>query len=220
MSNIEVVTDWNGTVRHLKDGILHRDGDLPAFIKLPNKHSSEELIQYFIDGKLHRIGGPARISKHSDRKITEEEWHENGALHRIGEPARIYDCESYKTIAYYERGKRNRVDGPAVITEYKSSYWGGASLQHEYYQHDLLHRLDGPAIERFPITSYSNQFYIFGKRVNKKAFLKAAQYPETSGVPYSEFQIFQAKSGSDWAKILVDIDGIKYPLKDLWAKKY
>ena len=62
--------------------------------------------------------------------------------------------------AWYQNGKRHRLDGPAV--EYanggKGKFW---------YQNDKLHRLDGPAVE------YSDgykEWYIEGKQLSEEEF--------------------------------------------------
>jgi len=62
--------------------------------------------------------------------------------------------------AWYQNGKRHRLDGPAV--EYanggKGKFW---------YQNDKLHRLDGPAVE------YSDgykEWFIEGKELSEEEF--------------------------------------------------
>ena len=59
------------------------------------------------DGQLHRIYGPAYIS----RLYKVEAWYKEGKLHREDGPAYIH---KHNMVWFYE-GKLHRLDGPAVI---------------------------------------------------------------------------------------------------------
>lgn len=62
--------------------------------------------QYTLNGKLHRIDGPA-----IEWSCGDKEWFFNHKLHREDGPACEY-VSGYK--AWYKHGKRHRIDGPAI----------------------------------------------------------------------------------------------------------
>ncbi len=119
-----VFTTTDRTI-HLKDGKIHREGDLPA-IEYTNGDR-----EYYIDGVLHREGDkPARILANGD-----EEHYSNGKLHRDGDqPARLLaNGDRY----WYKDGKKHRIGGSAIILHDGTENW---------YENDQLHREDGPAV--------------------------------------------------------------------------
>jgi hypothetical protein len=61
--------------------------------------------QWFKDGKLHRINGPAALDKGGTIF-----WYQNGKRHRINGPAVEWASESK---SWYQNGKLHRTDGPA-----------------------------------------------------------------------------------------------------------
>lgn len=69
--------------------------------KLPNgKNSlSGDVDVYIVDGKKHRVGGPAEIN----RRTGYEAWFEKGVLHRKGGPA-LVDPEK-KIKEFWNKGK-------------------------------------------------------------------------------------------------------------------
>jgi hypothetical protein len=75
------------------------------------------LEEWYEDGKLHRIDGPAIIEPNGVRR-----WYQNGMLHRIGGPAIEY---SSAMKGWFFEGQRHRIDGPAVEWE----------LSREWYLH-------------------------------------------------------------------------------------
>lgn len=62
---------------------------------------------WWLDGKLHREDGPARL-----HVTGEYVWWLNGEMHRVGGPA----VKSISVEWYYFKGQKHRVDGPAYIT--------------------------------------------------------------------------------------------------------
>lgn len=85
-----------------KNGLLHRDGDLPAVERGNYK-------AWYKNGLLHREGDlPAVVD--SDRQI----WCVNGVVHREGDlPAKI----GRNIQLWYKQGKHHRENGlPAVVT--------------------------------------------------------------------------------------------------------
>ena len=85
--------------------------------------------EWFLNGKLHREGGPARIIANNY-----DAWYRNGELHREGGPAVIW---AHGKKEWFLNGKRHRLDGPAIIFAEGAEYW---------FKNNELHREDGPAI--------------------------------------------------------------------------
>lgn len=79
-----------GTEIWYRNGEKHRDGDQPAF-------TSPTMYQWYVDGKRHRVGGPA--VKHRDSDYCA--YYINDRLHRVGGPAVVYDNGD---VAYYYDG--------------------------------------------------------------------------------------------------------------------
>ena len=66
---------------------------------------SDGTKQWFLNGKRHRIDGPAVEYTHGDKH-----WYLNGEYHRPDGPA----CEYADGTKYwYLNGERHRIDGPA-----------------------------------------------------------------------------------------------------------
>ena len=65
--NMEYVKEYWGNPEYYKNGVLHRDGDLPAVI------SARGDLEYWKKGKRHRDNGPAII-----RKDGVCSWYKNG----------------------------------------------------------------------------------------------------------------------------------------------
>ena len=59
--------EYWGITEYYKDGVLHRDGDLPAVI------SARGDLEYYKNGRRHRDNGPAVI-----RKDGVCSWYKNG----------------------------------------------------------------------------------------------------------------------------------------------
>jgi hypothetical protein len=99
----------------LKDGTLHRDDDLPAFI------GANGNLHWYQYGKLHRDNDrPAKVNKNGSMS-----WYQHNELHRDGdEPAVV---EANGSLQWYQRGQLHRGgDRPAQITKTNMSwYWRG-----------------------------------------------------------------------------------------------
>ena len=65
--NMEYVKEYWGNTEYYKNGVLHRDRDLPAVI------SARGDLEYWKNGRRHRDNGPAVIRK--DRVCS---WYKNG----------------------------------------------------------------------------------------------------------------------------------------------
>lgn len=114
------------------DGNLHRD-DGPA-IEWVTGHK-----EWYFHGKLHRKDGPA-----IERVNGTKEWHLNGKLHRKDGPA----------IEYADGGKEWWLNGKKLTKEefeMRNLHIVKNSEGTCYYkdpEHKILHRENGPAIER------------------------------------------------------------------------
>ncbi len=64
-------------------------------------------IEHFLNGKHHRVDGPAIIYSNG-RKV----WCLNDKIHRVGGPA-IEDEDGFHS--WYINGRRHREDGPAFV---------------------------------------------------------------------------------------------------------
>lgn len=117
-------------------GKVHRDGG-------PAKQLRDR-DEWYWKGKIHRDEGPA-IEYKSGTKF----WYSANYLHRIGGPAVEY-ANGSKEWFYY--GFRHREDGPAIITAEGNKFW---------YNQNVLHRVDGPAVE---LIAGRKEWYIDGKR--------------------------------------------------------
>jgi hypothetical protein len=76
-------------------GRWHQDNGFPAVehVSGPSKGSK----MWFINGKRHRIGGPASI------EVESSHWQRNSHYHRLNAPAVVYKCgnKSYYEFGYF-----------------------------------------------------------------------------------------------------------------------
>ena len=77
-------------------------------------HDNDDICWY-LDGKLHRVDGPAII-----RANGYKEWYLDGKRHRVNGPAITW---VNGTEFWYLDGKRHRVDGPAITYPDGTKYW-------------------------------------------------------------------------------------------------
>lgn len=80
--------DKLGTIRWYKNGLLHRDNDLPAVIW------SDGTQEWFIHGKRHRDNNLPALVKNENHM----EWWLNGNCHRENGPATIHVYGSAQTV--------------------------------------------------------------------------------------------------------------------------
>ena len=99
--------------------------------------------EWRVNGKLHRIGGPAYVHYEDER------WYKNGVLHREDGPAFINNAGD--KMLYIE-GKLHRDDGPVIEFSNGNESW---------YRHGLLHNEHGPA----KIGTKRVEFFLNGSRV-------------------------------------------------------
>lgn len=144
-NGVEIHSWYNGK------GQLHRENDNPALIKFlnildegndqinPNNFLTKE---WYIDGKKHRVNGPAVINYRNNGEIYEEYWYIDNKKHREDGPAIIiYKDNKISEEYWYINGIRHRVDGPAYRYFYNNEILGNET----WYMNNLRHRLDGPA---------------------------------------------------------------------------
>lgn len=124
---------------------------------------------WIIDGKKHRVDGPAK-SEWDDGKKISEEWYIDGKLHRKDGPAVIRWSDGKKTIEkWYIDDKQHRVDGPAVIM-----WKDGKKSREEWIIDDgKLHRVDGPAVTMWSDGKKREEWYINGKQLTDTQFFEA-----------------------------------------------
>ena len=132
-------------------------------------HDNDDICWY-LDGKLHRVDGPAIIRANGD-----QEWYQAGKRHRVDGPA---VTSAYDTKEWYLDGKLHRVDGPAIILADGYKAWYQAGRLHRvdgpamtwvdgaesWYFHGKRHRVDGPAIICANGTKY---WYLDGKKLSE-----------------------------------------------------
>lgn len=87
------------------------------------------------DGKLHRLYGPAYISRNYDVEL----WYKNGVFHREDGPAIRHKD---KTFLYYYEGKLHRLDGPAIVERAgPKQFWiMGQKLSPKEYKKEIERR--------------------------------------------------------------------------------
>ena len=115
---------------------------------------SEDRTEYYLNGKRHRIDGPAVVHTNGDKA-----WWLNGKFHHIDGPA-IDHVNGYKV--WYLNGNLHCVDGPAVIQSSGNKDWYLNGKRHRvggpatvnvngfkvWYQNGEKHRVSGPAVKR------------------------------------------------------------------------
>ena len=116
--------EQDGSLRWYKNGVLHRDNDLPAVI-----HANFNK-EWWFEGKQHRENDLPAIEWSNGHK----EWWYNDQIHRVAKPA----VEKFNGAKYWcLNGVLHRDGGPAI--EY--------GPHQEWYKHDKRHREDGPAFK-------------------------------------------------------------------------
>lgn len=158
LNNSTITIENNVTiVEFKKNGEYHRE-HAPAFIRYAPRLEEETKLFYF-EGKLHRTDGPATIKEHGC--TTTHEYYENGV--KTPKTENFFDDMFSNGKSTYYNGKYHSYDGePARTVE----IYGEADLR-EWYDHGVLHRLNGPAITDY---DYS-EFYENGK------FIKRIDHP-------------------------------------------
>lgn len=105
--------------------------------------SDNGITRYELNGRLHRLDGPAYVDK------DHIEWFKHGELHRIGGPAVLCSTCGYE---WWVDGQQHREDGPAVVRDDLSEYWFKGQR----------HREDGPAV----IRKEERAWFYYGSRID------------------------------------------------------
>jgi antitoxin component YwqK of YwqJK toxin-antitoxin module len=171
----------NGDLYWQKNGVLHRENDLPSIIiksgakywhinGVPSRLDiSLPYIEMSNDYKEYRLenGGHKTISH-----LKEEWFDKNSDYHREDGPAYIRYNENgnIKYEAYYLNGKGYRKNGPATIR-----YYENGKIEFEgYYLNGKEHREDGPAETWYYANGniQSEKYYLNEKYYSKEDYLK------------------------------------------------
>jgi hypothetical protein len=98
-------------------GILHRLGG-PA--RVGKTEDGESIEEWYWEGELHRDDDkPASVTVSGDGETIIRRWYVHGKLHRLGAPARIETRSDGTLIEHYHyEGSLHREDGPAIIAAY------------------------------------------------------------------------------------------------------
>src|SRR5436853_1671527 len=129
----------------------------PSFVKSPQnialqKHFTKQSTKYkydckieywFLDRKVHRNDGPARIEYYPTGQKCRKIWYIQGTIHRDDKPAEIwYGLDGSKTRkSWYIHGKLHRDGNPSQIV-----YRNGLKSYEYWHQYGKLHRNDGSAL--------------------------------------------------------------------------
>jgi hypothetical protein len=110
-----IVKSANGYSKEVyyKDGVCHREGDLPASIT--NYSYGITVTEYFVDGKLHRKNGPACITNAAN-VVLREAYVFNGEYHRDDGAAITEKHGDITLYSYYAHGKEINVIETKNIT--------------------------------------------------------------------------------------------------------
>lgn len=150
------------------------------------------LEEWYLNGKLHRIDGPARQTWRDSGFKTEASWYYQGKLHRKGGPAQELRDDKSHEYNWYINDQRHRVDGPAQIR---------MSLTHKYntytekwYKWDKIHRLDGPAM--YKNTTDVGETFVWYREGTVHRDLEPAIYESNiSSTGNVEVQVFWIDNG-------------------------
>lgn len=135
---IQVQTQGIKTILRLPDRTETLLRGKPHSFSAPAQWNDEAEVWYE-NGVIHRVGGPARITKGT---IHSECWMQNGEYHRTDGPAHTRPGLEI----WFLNGKHHRIGKPAIIKN-KGQQW---------YAFGQPHRTDGPAV----LVSYYNAWNI------------------------------------------------------------
>lgn len=99
-----------------------------------NPRGYKDVLYRNPEGKLHRLHGPAYIS----RLYRIESWYKDGLRHREDGPAYIHN----ENVIWFYEGKLHRLDGPAVVEGAgPKQYWiHGSRLSPKEYKKEITRR--------------------------------------------------------------------------------
>ena len=82
-----------------RNGVMHRDGDLPAKICY-REHGTASSETRLRDDNVHREDGPARKWYYENGTLVYEAWYRNGELHRDGDLRAVTMYHEDGTLTY------------------------------------------------------------------------------------------------------------------------
>lgn len=161
-----------------KDGKKHNDSWHIAYVTY-YLNGQTEYKKYYVDGKLHREGGPAVEEFYDNGKTKSLSWYLDGKLKRDNRPSIVKLDKNTGATTYEEwneDGKLHKIEGPSIVYYYpegpkKQEYWyvndavqsiddkpaqtewykNGNKKLEQWWSKDVLHRDNGPAvIEYYP----------------------------------------------------------------------
>lgn len=102
---------------------------------------------YTVDGKLHRLDGPAQIDFYRDGGVHMEQWYYMGKRHRINGPSFIaYFRNGVVNYEIWEQnGIKHRDDGPADIIRYNN----GRTKIETWVNNGIISNLFRPSIIKY-----------------------------------------------------------------------
>ena len=122
--------------------------------------------EWYINGKFHRVNGPAYISYYESGTIHKEKWYLNGKLHRVNGPAYIW-CNKSGIIQeekWYLNGKETT--HKEWLIEPTINYYDSGKIYQKYWMiNSNFHRVDGPAYISYyeSGTIQEEKWYLNGK---------------------------------------------------------
>lgn len=139
--------ELTGAVRRtwLRNGVVHRDDDLPAVIVFdPDDPTIPAKQEWWQNGYRHRDRDkPAIVREYRDN--ADYHWFQKNRAHRVGKPAELEYVKGrlWKEL-WATDGKihRDEAEGPAIT--YFDVDSGFLSLE-SWYKNNALHRRNGPA---------------------------------------------------------------------------
>lgn len=153
-------------------------------IEVKDKGTREERIEWSMNGKLHRINGPAREWPNGD-----QEWYQNGLIHRSDGPALVSEVGSWwqprkswwhpQTKDYRSKANpntisplRNRVfvEGSEIKKDLRTSDWttmfrstsSSGTKSEFWFFRGKPHRKGGPAFVRDHPSSFYEKWFQYG----------------------------------------------------------
>ncbi len=148
----------------------------------PERIELEDCVEYRLNGKLHREGGPAVEWTDGPRQ-----WWLNGQLHREDGPAVEWTDGSRQWLV---NGEPHREDGPAFEQADGSRTWCRKGQRH---------REDGPAIE---LANGTREWWLEGRRHREDG--PAVEWPDGTGDWWlNDQQVTEAAIRALWSRRLL-----------------
>jgi hypothetical protein len=121
--------DHVGNKRWYRDGVKHRDDDLPAV------ECASGTKVWYKDGNLHRDGDLPAIEEADGSKW----WYKDDKCHREGDlPAVVH---AFGAKEWYKNGNMHRVGGPAIVYADVPHAWYFEGQEVTEEQHNFIHRM-------------------------------------------------------------------------------